>query len=213
MPHPTLPLAPRTPSRRPPRLAGAALLALVLVAAGCGGSSGDKVGLIGDSITDLTRKPLTDALGTNHTVEIVGKFGARSDQVIDDVKVIAASHPDAAIINIGTNDALQQVPPEQTAANIAKILDLLGDVGCRYLVQINEGITDKASGASRAAEAKALNAKITELADQKDVRVIEWNRTIADHGGVGAVTFDTVHLSDRGIVLMADAYRTALEDC
>ena len=46
-----------------------------------------------------------------------------------------------------------------------------------------------------------------------DVDVIDWNDTIADNGGNGAVTYDTVHLSDKGIVLMADAYRKALDDC
>ena len=122
-------------------------LLLVIVAVGCGTADEDKVGLIGDSITDLSREPLTQALGEDRVVEIVGKFGARSDQVIEDVKVIAASEPAAAIINIGTNDALQQVPAAQTAANIQQILDLLGDVGCRYLVQINTGITDTATAA------------------------------------------------------------------
>ena len=106
-------------------------LLLVIVAVGCGTADEDKVGLIGDSITDLSREPLTQALGEDRVVEIVGKFGARSDQVIEDVKVIAASEPAAAIINIGTNDALQQVPAAQTAANIQQVLDLRGDDGCR----------------------------------------------------------------------------------
>ena len=107
--------------------------------AGCGGVSGQKVGLIGDSITDLSRGPLQQALGSENHIEIVGKFGARSDQVLPDVNVIAASHPAAAIINIGTNDALQQVPPEQFAANVQRILDELKDVPCRYLVRDQRG--------------------------------------------------------------------------
>lgn len=189
------------------------LTVLTVVTASCGDSSGDKVGLIGDSITDLSREPLTQALGTDRTVEIVGKFGARSDQVIEDVKVIAASKPAAAVVNIGTNDALQQVPADQTAANVQAILDLLGDVGCRYLVQVNTGITDKATGAPRQAEAQAINDQLDALAEKNDVDVIDWNRTIADNGGNAAITYDTVHLSEKGIVLMADAYRQALDDC
>lgn len=196
----------------PRRLAAIALLTPVLLA-GCGGSSNGKVGLIGDSITDMSRQPLTQALGEEDKIEIVGKFGARSDQVIEDVKVIAASEPAQAIVNIGTNDAIQQVPPEQTAANIQQILDVLGAVGCRYLVEINEGITDQASGAARSAEAAALNEQIARLADENDVGVIEWNAVIADNGGNGEITYDTVHLSDKGVVLMAEAYRSALDDC
>jgi hypothetical protein len=38
-------------------------LLLVIVAVGCGTADEDKVGLIGDSITDLSREPLTQALG------------------------------------------------------------------------------------------------------------------------------------------------------
>src|SRR4051794_31314102 len=111
----------------PCRRAAGVLLALAsLIAAGCGGPSNDTVGLIGDSITDMSRAPLEHALSDHH-VEIVGKFGARSDQVIDDVKVIAASKPGAAIINIGTNDALQQVPATQTRANNQQMIDLLKD--------------------------------------------------------------------------------------
>ena len=190
------------------------LLLLVIVAVGCGTADEDKVGLIGDSITDLSREPLTQALGEDRVVEIVGKFGARSDQVIEDVKVIAASEPAAAIINIGTNDALQQVPAAQTAANIQQILDLLGDVGCRYLVQINTGITDTATGAARQAEAAAVNDQLAQLAELNDgVEVLDWNRTIADNGGNPEITYDTVHLSEKGVVLMADAYRQALDDC
>ena len=193
------------------RLAIAVLAAFA--AAACGGSTNQKVGLIGDSITDMSRGPLQQALGSGHKVEIDGKFGARSDQVIEDVKLIAASRPGAAIINIGTNDAIQQIPAKQTAANIQQILDLLKDVGCRYLVQINEGITDKATAASRQAEAHAINQQLAALADKNGVDVIDWNRTIANNGGNGVITFDTIHLTDKGVLLMAAAYKKALDAC
>lgn len=190
------------------------LFALLATASGCGGASNTKVGLIGDSITDMSRDPFTTALGSDHQVEIVGKFGARSDEVIPDVKVIAASDPAQAVINIGTNDAIQRVPAEQTRDNIQQILDLLDGADCRFLVQINEGITDQANGESRAAEATAINDQLAQLADRNErVEVIEWNATIADNGGNGAITYDTVHLSDKGVVLLAEAYQEALDSC
>ena len=63
---------------------------LLAAVVGCGGVSGQNVGLSGDSITDLSRGPLQLALGNENHIEIVGKFGARSDQVLRDVQVIGA---------------------------------------------------------------------------------------------------------------------------
>ena len=100
------------------------------------------------------------------------------------------------------------------AAHEPGLVDLLGDVGCRYLVQINTGITDTATGAARQAEAAAVNDQLAQLAELNDgVEVLDWNRTIAVNGGNPAITYDTVHLSEKGVVLMADAYRQALDDC
>jgi lysophospholipase L1-like esterase len=186
---------------------------LLVVVVGCGGVSGKNVGLIGDSITDLSRGPLQQALGNENHIEIVGKFGARSDQVLPDVNVIAASQPAAAIINIGTNDALQQVPPAQFAANVQRILDELKEVPCRYLVAINDGITDKATGASRQPQAQALNQELDALGKKNGIDVIDWNHTIATNGGNGAVTFDAIHLSTKGVVLLAHTYKDALAKC
>ena len=193
------------------------LLSVVIASARAGaacGTSGPKVALIGDSITGLSRERLSAGLGDEYTVEVMGKFGARSDEIIAEVKVIAASHPSAAVINIGTNDALQRVPAEQTKASVQEILDLLDDVGCRYLVEINNGITDLLTGDSRADEARAINAELDALArENPGVKVVEWNAAIAEHGGVSAVMYDTVHLSEKGQSLLAETYQEALSNC
>ena len=94
-----------------------------------------------------------------------------------------------------------------------RILDELKDVPCRYLVAINERITDKATGASRRAQAQALNEQLRSLGDKNGIDVIDWNRTIPANGGNGAVTFDTVHLSTKGVVLLAHTYKDALAKC
>ena len=94
-----------------------------------------------------------------------------------------------------------------------RILDELKDVPCRYLVAINEGITDKATGASRQAQARALNEQLKAVGDKNGINVIDWNHTIAVGGGNGAITFDTVHLSTKGVVLLADTYKDALAKC
>ena len=185
---------------------------LLLLAASCSTSSGGKVGLIGDSITDLSQAPLHQALDATYEVELVGKFGARTDEVLPEVKVIAASMPSQAIINIGTNDAIQQVPLAQTRASIDEMVTAFAAAKCVFLVEINEAIT--AQGAPRTAEARAINEQLRDIADTvPNVRMLEWNNEIAANGGPTVITFDTVHLSTKGVVVLADAYRKALADC
>jgi lysophospholipase L1-like esterase len=80
-------------------------------------------------------------------------------------------------------------------------------------VAINEGITDKATGASRQPQAHAVNEQLQALGAKNGVDVIDWNQTIAVNGGNPAVTFDTVHLSTKGVVLLAHTYKDALAKC
>lgn len=185
---------------------------LILLAASCSSSSGRTVGLIGDSITDLSQAPLHTALDPTYHVELIGKFGARADEVLPEVKVIAASKPAQAIINIGTNDAIQRVPAAQTRASINEMVAELADADCVFLVEINETITAK--GAPRVTEARAINDQLREIAKSVgNVRMIEWNKDLADNGGGGVITYDTVHLSTKGLVVLADSYRRALDSC
>lgn len=194
--------------RRPVALIGA----LGLLAASCGGPSGGTVGLIGDSITELSQAPLHQELDPTYNVELVGKFGARSDQVLPEVEMIAASKPVQAIINIGTNDALQQVSAAQTRASIDAMVAALAGARCVFLVEINEAITDQ--GATRSAEARAINDELRSIASSApNVRILEWNKDIEANGGPSVITDDTVHLSTKGLVVLADRYRQALDSC
>ena len=58
-----------------------------------------------------------------------------------------------------------------------------------------------------------MNEQLKALGDKNGVDVIDWNHTIAAGGGNGAITFDTVHLSTKGVVLLADTYKDALAKC
>ena len=116
-------------------------LLLVIVAVGCGTADEDKVGLIGDSITDLSREPLTQALGEDRVVEIVGKFGARSDQVIEDVK---AKH-----------EALAKATQELGSALYAQAGDAAGGAG-------PTGASDGAGSAKAASDEDVVDAEIVD---------------------------------------------------
>ena len=193
-------------------LLAAASVPLLLIGGACSSASGRKTGIIGDSITDLSQQPLHQALDGDYDLELVGKFGARVDQVMPEAKVIAESKPSRTIINLGTNDAIQQVPIATTRASLDQMVSDLKAVDCLFLVEINESIT--AQGAPRTDEAKAINDQIREIADTApNVKILKWNQDIADHGGNGEMTYDTVHLSPRGLVVLADAYKKALDSC
>ncbi|MFN8050109.1 MAG: SGNH/GDSL hydrolase family protein [Acidimicrobiales bacterium] len=194
------------------RLRSVLFLATAAVLLPACSSGKPKVGVIGDSITDLAQQPLHSALDSAYQVELVGHFGARADEVMAEAKVIAASKPDQAIVNIGTNDALQQVPTAQTRANIESMVSMLDSAKCIFLVEINEGITR--AGAPRADAAHAINVALGEIARaNKKVHVIAWNQQIAANGGNDVMTYDTVHLSTRGVVVLANTYRRSLRAC
>ncbi len=45
------------------------------------------------------------------------------------------------------------------------------------------------------------------------MRILEWNKDFEANGGPGVITYDTVHLSTKGLVVLADSYRQALQSC
>ena len=192
-------------------LMGAALLGTVAMS-GCGGPANHHVALVGDSITSLATAALHSRLDPTYQVDVMGKFGARTDQTMNEVNVIASTMPAQAVINLGTNDVLQRDGADQSIAILEEIVKLFASADCIHLVTINEGLTQ--GGETRTPEAQALNERIRQLADRTDhVDIIDWNRIVVDHGGPAAVTTDSVHPNDAGQALLVDAYASALADC
>lgn len=196
---------------RRPRPAVAWTAALLVVTAACG-PSGPRVALVGDSITDGARNELDAALGDAYELEIVGRFGKRTEEVEPEVAALATSTPSAVVINLGTNDVLQRVPTERAAASLDRMVAALGEADCVLVVTINESMT--VSGTSFTDGARALNARIEQIADAHDnASVVDWNAAIDDHGGNDELTSDTFHPSAAGRAVLADAYRDAVDRC
>lgn len=176
------------------------------------GPSGPRVVLVGDSITDVSRTEFDVALGDAYDVEVIGRFGKRTDEVVTDVEALAASPPSAVVINLGTNDVLQGVPAEQAAASLERMAGLVDRADCLVLVTINESMS--VNGTSYTDGAEALNERIEQIADDHgNASVLDWNAVIDDHGGNDEVTWDTYHPSDAGRKVLADAYRDAIDSC
>ena len=192
-------------------VAGATLL-LVTSAASCGRSHKGPVAVLGDSITALSNDTLHATLDGHYTISVIGKFGARTDEALDEATLLARADPEQAIINLGTNDAIQDVPAERTGANLDKLVATFRGATCIGLVTIDEQMT--AFGVSHRASAAAVNAQIRRIADAVDtVSVIDWTQLVAGHGGVAAMTTDGVHPNPTGMQVLADAYLDALNDC
>lgn len=188
------------------------ILICVIALAACGGPADRHVAVIGDSITSLSTAAIHEGLDPAYRVDVMGKFGARTDETMNEVNVLAATNPSQVVINLGTNDALQREPADQSIAILDEIVALFARAACIHLVTINEGITEQ--GESRTAEATALNQRIAELADRVDhVDVIDWHQMVRDHGGAAAVTSDSVHPNPAGQALLVESYRAALDDC
>lgn len=175
-------------------------------------SSGPRVAVLGDSITQLSNTELHTALEKSFDADIVGRFGKRSDEVVGDAATMGAADPKVAIVNIGTNDAAQSVPIAQTRAALDRIVSDFDGAKCVFLVEVNEQITS--NGTQRVDAVRAINDQLRQIASKNDaVRVIEWNRIEAENGGAAQLTYDTVHLSQKGRIVLADTYLKAAESC
>jgi hypothetical protein len=196
---------------RPVRAVCAVLL-LAAAMTSCGHSGKARVAVLGDSITAFSNTTLHATLDRGYVADIIGKFGARADQMIDEATLLAHEHPEQAIINLGTNDAIQSTPPVITGQSLERIVTLLQGARCIALVTIDERMV--AAGVARSVQAAAVNAQIRRIArDVSDVSVIDWTELVTRHGGLTAMTTDGVHPTPMGMQVLANAYRDALNDC
>ena len=172
----------------------------------------DRVVILGDSITRLGADSLHAALDDDYSVHIVAKFGARTDEMQTDATLVARGRPDKVIINLGTNDAIQGYPAASTGHHLQQLLDTFDAARCTVFVTIDDAL--EVYGSPRRAGAQAVNAEIRRIADGRpDVKVVDWNRIVAENGGILTVTSDGVHPNARGQKLLAEADLEALSSC
>ncbi len=188
-----------------------AVVVIVATTAGCGIVSG-RVAILGDSITRLSSDSLHAALDDDYSVHIVGKPGARVDEMQAEATLLARGRPDKVIINLGTNDAIQGYPAASTRHNLEQLLDTFDAARCVVFVTIDEAL--EVYGSPRRAGARAVNVQIRQIADGRpDVKIVDWNRIVAEHGGILTLTIDGVHPNARGQKLLAEADLEALASC
>jgi lysophospholipase L1-like esterase len=202
----------------PRRLAVLVLVAVVAVAAACG-NRGDVVAVVGDSITALDQGSLEEQLGGDYQLQITGNFGKTVAEVLPEATAMVAKDPAQVIVNLGTNDVLQDLPVDSSMSSMQQMVDLFPDARCIHLVNINEHMVVQDTDTSRADQASAFNAALDQLAERNDrVDIIDWNEVAAGalndaQPPTSTLTVDSIHPTEDGNTELNQLYRSALADC
>lgn len=176
----------------------------------------DDVVIIGDSITEQAEPLLLDELQPASIVKVRGRGGYRIEQMEPYAVEAAAAEPEQVIINLGSNDVLLSWPLDRSVEAYARMLDYFDDTRCIHLVTVNQSFrSDTDTGL--AYRALLLNAQIRELATAAGADIIDWSKMVSDYeaGGspFGPITSDSVHPTELGQQMIADAYRESLRTC
>lgn len=201
-------------------MASAAVLSVLVVASSGCSNAGDSVVVLGDSITALGHGSLEESLGDTYGLSISGNFGKTVEQVIPEAQRLAGERSyDQVIINLGSNDVLQELPVDESMAAMRQMVALYPDARCIHLVDINEHMVIESTGEPRTDQAVAFNEALEELSGSDDrVSLISWNDVASeelndDQPPWSNLTTDSIHPTDQGNDEIDRLYRTALRRC
>lgn len=207
----------RSPGRWP-LIAGVIVLALVALFAVDRATSpaGDRVAVVGDSITFVTTGKLFEEFEGNYDVIGDARLGARLSDMMPTAKELAAQSPRQVIIDLGTNDVLRDTPIEEAAATLREMVGLFESAKCIHVVNINTRMTS--DGQPVPEPARALNEHIEAIAAEDGrIDIIDWDGMVAasatDEFPAGTYIADTVHPSEEGQRALAGAMADALDRC
>ncbi len=202
------------------------LLALPLVgvlAVGCAGSderpAGRKAGtayvgargaprvaIAGDSITALARTRIRSVLDDSFRVRINAFSGRTIAQVTPAIVRQIATHPDVAVVNLGTNDMDQENP--RWRAGLDRMLALVANVPCVEIFTVYDGRHLPAD----ANIGTQINARLAAAAASGSVHLVDWNAAV--HRDPDLVVSDGIHPGIAGQRWIAESIRDAIRaDC
>lgn len=186
---------------------------MTLGLAGCG-RSGTDVAVVGDSISVQLTPYLTEAAEGDFSIGIAAVSGATVGEMVDDAATLADSSPSILIVNLGSNDVIRGVPPEQSAADLERLLDQFTGVRCLVVVRVNENMFSYEEG-YLTERAVATNAALAEVAARRGAVVIDWNAILdAERATPGTpdMLLDTIHVTGYGAEVLTSAYLDAVTD-
>ena len=188
---------------------------LLLWSCGGSGSRGTVVAIVGDSIT----RAAAPALKSDFRyvgLDLHAEDHQRIDEMLPQLRVQLQRNPDAVVINLGTNDAIQarQHPDWRTAFDT--VWKLVQSRPCVVYATINTFADTLRGHRTVAAD---INHEIRLLAAaHRNVRIVDWDAAVqADQSllaGSGKSRSDMIHpMTPRAKRWIATHYRNAVRSC
>jgi hypothetical protein len=189
------------------------ILAIRLAYGSAGAADNPRALILGDSITDHGQRALNTTLGPLYALSIEGQDNFRVDDQLPVAERWATRPFQQVVINLGTNDAVQGWPIDQTNAGLEQLVSLFPDAQCIHLTTVNEHL--KGRTADVGAHAAALNEHLRAMAAADPrLRIVDWNALVEDQSAQGVdLTSDGVHPTPQGHQLLIDAYERSMEPC
>jgi hypothetical protein len=173
--------------------------------AGCGETeycgTGPTVLILGDSITHHSREELRQTL-TGHSVRTNGWVGSTIGLNLQYISAMADPQPDIVVVNLGTNDAWQGLPVDQSVADLDGLVATYPDA-CHVLTTI----TTQGEESYDRDVAADLNDAIPRRADV----VVDWEAARTQDPGL--LDTDGIYPTLAGRERLAELVATALDGC
>jgi lysophospholipase L1-like esterase len=171
-----------------------------------GRDGGRRIVIAGDSITDLSRPAIVAALAHRYEVRVDGFTGRTIGGVLPALAAQVATHPDVAVVNLGTNDMVYE--HRAWRPDLERMLRLVAEVPCVEVFTIYDGAHEP-PGANIGT---SINARLAATAAAGSVHLVDWNAAVRVHPGL--VVADRIHPSLPGQRWIARSIRDAIaSDC
>ena len=208
-------LAGRRQRRLVARRVPAASLALML--ASCSTTTGTpRVSVIGDSITALAQPDTSATLEPSYSVGYVFRISVRIDQLLG---LVASDQRDngptaAAVINLGTNDAIAGGTSARALTSVDRLLTVIGSVPCVVLTTIGPFADER----GRSDVGASLNRMIINLVAAHPIRykLVDWNgflNALDSQTRPNYLQPDLIHETPAGARWIAASDKAALDTC
>ncbi len=169
--------------------------------------------ILGDSITDHGQRELNDT--GHHSMIIAGRL-QDTFRIDDQLPVAGRWAPRSfqqVVINLGTNDAVQGWPQDQSSANLTKLVGMFPNAACLHLTTINEHLRGRSSEAGPSATALNDQIRAMAAADPR-ISIVDWNALVEANSAEGVdLTSDGVHPTREGGQLLINAYDMSMDSC